>query len=167
MGSEMSGGEAGGGAESRRTASRERGLHAAIEGLARLADVFDRRRRQLAGEVGLTDAQWRLLEEIAREDFMPSLFARRRACTPAAISRTLKQLQGQGLVTASISPRDARQRDYALTAAGHDVVARMRAGRQSALDAVWADLDDAEIERFGRFGAALADRLEAYAASRR
>ncbi len=142
---------------------RAQGLFAAIEGLARLADVFDRRRRQLAGAVGLTDTQWRLLEEIAREDFMPSLFARRRACTPAAISRTLKQLQGQSLIKVSIATHDARQRDYTLTASGRRVVVRMRAGRQRALDAVWSDLDEADIERFGRFGAALADRLEAYA----
>jgi DNA-binding MarR family transcriptional regulator len=141
----------------------EAGLFAAIEGLARLADVFDRRRRQLAGVVGLTDTQWRLLEEIAREDFMPSLFARRRACTPAAISRTLKQLQEKSLIRAAISQGDGRQRDYSLTPAGKRIVARMRAGRQRALDAVWGELDQREIEAFGRFSADLAERLEAYA----
>jgi len=44
-------------------------LYAAIEGLGRLAEVLERRRRQLAGQVGLSPLQWRVLEEVAREAF--------------------------------------------------------------------------------------------------
>lgn len=138
-------------------------LAAAIEGLSRLADVFERRRQQIAREVGLSDAQWRLLEEIAREDFMPSLFARRRACSPPAVSRTLRQLQEAGLVRAAISEADARQRAYRLTASGRRLMRRIRESRGRALDAVWADLPQAEVARFGRFSAELAQRLERYA----
>ena len=72
-------------------------LYRAIEGLQRLAELFERRRAQLARRVGLSDPQWRVLEEIAREDFMPSLFARRRDAHPAAVSRTLRQLLDRGL----------------------------------------------------------------------
>jgi DNA-binding MarR family transcriptional regulator len=139
------------------------GLYSAIEGLQRLADLFERRRRQLAAEAGLTDAQWRLLEEIGRKDFMPSLFARRRDCTPAAVSRTLRQLQDQSLVKAAISAEDARQRKFRLTARGRRMLEGLQASRERALDAVWRDLPAGEIERFGRFSARLADRLEAYA----
>jgi len=155
-------------ASTRRPASEsgERALYSAIEGLQRLADVFDLRRQQLAREAGLTDAQWRVLEEIGREDFMPSLFARRRECTAAAISRTLRQLQDLGLVSVSISSGDGRQRDYRLTAAGKRSLSKLRQSRERALDAVWSDLPSAEIERFGRFSELLADRLEAYAARR-
>lgn len=141
----------------------ERALYSAIEGLQRLAEVFDRRRRQLAALVGLSDAQWRVLEEISREHFMPSMFARSRECTPAAVSRTLRQLQQRGLVTVGIGERDARQRDYALSARGRRVVAHLRESREHALDAVWRDLPPREIERFGRFSARLAERLERYA----
>ncbi len=140
-------------------------LYAAIEGLQRLAEVFDRRRRQLASVVGLSDAQWRVLEEIARQGFMPSLFARRRQCTAAAVSRTLRQLQERGLVTVAISAGDARQRDYALTAKGRRVLSHLRESRERALDAVWRDLPARDIDRFGRFSAELADRLERYAES--
>ena len=63
-------------------------IHRAITGLQRLTDVFRERRRQLAAEVDLSETQWRLLEEVADEHFMPSMFARARDCTPAAVSRT-------------------------------------------------------------------------------
>jgi len=53
-------------------------LPAAVAALQRLADVFAERREQLAHSAGLSEAQWRVLEEIASEDFMPSLFARAR-----------------------------------------------------------------------------------------
>ena len=46
-------------------------LHAAIEALQRLAELFEARREQLAREADLTMSQWRVLEEIASEDFMP------------------------------------------------------------------------------------------------
>jgi DNA-binding MarR family transcriptional regulator len=141
-------------------------LYSAVEGLQRLAEVFDLRRQQLAREAGLTDAQWRVLEEIGRQDFMPSLFARRRECSAAAISRTLRQLQDLGLVAVSISESDARQRDYRLTGSGRRSLARLRQSRERALDAVWSDLPASEVERFGRFSAQLADRLEAYASGR-
>jgi len=138
-------------------------LSLAIEGLSRLADVFDRRRQQIAREVGLTGAQWRLLEEIARPDFMPSLFARRRNCSPAAVSRSLRQLQDAGWVRAAIAERDARQRAYSLTASGRRLMQRIHASRRRALDAIWSDLPEAEVARFGRFSAELAERLERYA----
>lgn len=135
----------------------------AVEGLARLADAFERRRRQLVRELGLTDAQLRVLEEIARDEFMPSLFARRRACSPAAVSRTLRQLQESGLVSVAAADRDGRQREYALTPSGRRLMERLRARRLAALDAVWRDLPADELARFGAFGQRLADRLDAYA----
>jgi YD repeat-containing protein len=148
---------------SRKRTPSPRSLPAAIEGLSRLADVFEQRRQQIAREVGLTDAQWRLLEEIGREDFMPSLFARRRRVSPAAVSRTLRQLQDAGLVRAAIAEADGRQRAYSLTAAGRRLSKRTTESRRRALDAVWGDLPEAEIAGFARFSAHLAERLERYA----
>jgi DNA-binding MarR family transcriptional regulator len=135
----------------------------AIRGLQRLTDLFERRRSQLAREVGLTDAQWRMLEEVARDDFMPSLFARRTEAHRAAVSRTLRQLQERELVTASISSADGRQRDYAVTARGRRALERLRSSRERAIDAVWAGLPTRDLERFADFAETLADRLEAYA----
>ena len=138
-------------------------LWEAIDALGRLTELMDRRREQLGRQVGLSPQQWRILEEIGREDFMPSLFARARECTPAAVSRVLRQLLEQDLVSVSISGEDARRRDYALTAKGRRTLETLRDAREDALNAVWADLDRAELRRFARFGSSLADRLEDYA----
>jgi len=140
-------------------------LYRAIEGLTRLAELFERRRLQLAREAGLTDAQWRVLEQIARDDFMPSLFARTREAHPAAVSRTLRQLQQQELVSVAISETDGRQRQYALTGQGRRVLERLRESRARAIDAVWAGLPGRDLERFAVFSERLAERLERFARS--
>jgi len=138
-------------------------IHRAIEGLQRLSELFAERRRQLAREAGVSEGEWQLLEEIAGERFMPSLFARRREVTPAAVSRTLRQLKARGCIRATIDARDARQRAYRLTPEGRRVLERLRASRARAIAAIWAPLPASELERFGRFARTLAERLEAYA----
>lgn len=144
--------------------AKKRSLHAAIEGLQLLADLFDQRREQIAREVGLTVPQWRVLDEISREDFMPSLFARRRACSPAAVSKTLRPLIDQGLVRVSVSREDRRQRIYELSARGRGVLERVRALRARAIEAIWSDLDAGELARFADFSQELGQRLESYIA---
>jgi DNA-binding MarR family transcriptional regulator len=138
-------------------------IQRAIEGLQRLVELFAERRRQLAREAGISEGEWQLLEEIAGERFMPSLFARRRQVTPAAVSRTLRQLKERGCVRATIDGSDARQRSYRLTREGRRVLERLRASRARAIAAIWAPLPTAELERFGHFASILARRLEAYA----
>ena len=133
----------------------------AIDSLQRLAEAFARRRRDLAAEVGLTEAQWRLLEELARrDDFMPSLFARSRDVSPAAVSRTLRQLQDAGWVRASLSSADGRQRDYQVTGAGRSLLQKIDRERERAIDAVWRQLPTADLHHFARIGDAIARRLE-------
>ena len=107
---------------------KDRALERAISGLQRLADDFAERREQLASEAGLTPGQWRVLEEISTDEFMPSLFARRRAQSPAAVSKTLRQLAEAGLVEASIGRADARRRRYALTARGRRMLKKKVGG---------------------------------------
>jgi DNA-binding MarR family transcriptional regulator len=140
-------------------------LWAAIEQLGRLTELMERRRQQLARSVDLSPQQWRALDQIAKPNFMPSLFARAQECAPAAVSRTLRQLLDRGLVETSIAAGDARRRDYALTAAGKKVLSQLRNAREDALEAVWSGFASSELERFAAFGAELADRLEAYAAA--
>lgn len=137
-----------------------------ILSLQELADLFAWRRRQLAAEAGLRESEWRVLEEVASEHFLPSLFARERACTPAAISKTLRALQQAGLVRARIDPRDGRQRRYRLTSAGQRRLRALGAAREDALKAVWSDLPEREIARFARFSESLVERLQTYADDR-
>jgi DNA-binding MarR family transcriptional regulator len=143
--------------------SRGEEIEAAISSLGRLADLFERRRTQLARGVGLTVQQWRVLEKISSEHFLPSLFARERECTPAAISKVLRQLLGKGLIRAGISEDDGRQRSYQLTADGCRAVERLRRDRRRAIRAIWSDLPGQELLRFARFAGELGDRLESFA----
>ncbi len=144
-------------------ASPSKTISRAIESLQRLSEVFVLRREQLARSVGLTDAQWRVIEEISSEHFMPSMFARRRECSSAAISKILRQLLDRGLIRVAIGKRDARQREYSLTRSGSRIIERLRQERAKAIDTVWRDLAASDLKRFAAFSGELAERLEAYA----
>jgi len=139
----------------------------AIRSLRRLTDLFQQRRRDMAREVGISEPQWRLLEEIAGDDFMPSLFARQQDSAPAAVSRTLRQLLERDLIRVSISPDDARQRVYRLTPGGRRLLARLNESREHAIATVWKPFSRKELASFARFAEALAAGLEAYRASKR
>jgi len=138
-------------------------IHRGIAALQRVADAFALRRRQLAATASLTEAQWRLLQEVEDEDFMPSMFARRRECTPAAVSRGLRGLLEAGLVETAVSAADGRQRHYRPTAAGRAVLRRLREKRRRAIQAVWRRFDAGELDAFVRFATALSESLESYA----
>ncbi|MEE9383868.1 MAG: MarR family transcriptional regulator [Nannocystaceae bacterium] len=136
----------------------------AIASLQRLTELFHRRRVELARAVGITEQQWSVLEEISTEHFMPSLFAKARESTAAAVSKILRQLLDKGLVRVSISSNDGRQREYGLTASGRSTMSRLRRARQRAIDAVWMQLDEVELRRFVGTGSVIANSIEAYAA---
>ncbi|MFQ5417531.1 MAG: MarR family winged helix-turn-helix transcriptional regulator [Myxococcota bacterium] len=137
-------------------------IREAIRSLQRLTDLFRERRRALAREVDLTETQWRLLEEVAGEEFMPSLFARRQECAPSAVSRTLRQLLERELVAVAISPDDARQRNYRLTPRGRRTLRRLTALRERAIAAIWRGFSHQELGEFVRFASALCEGLESY-----
>lgn len=138
-------------------------IHRAISSLQRLTDVFRERRQQLAAEMDLSESQWRVLEEIDGEGFMPSMFARRRDCTPAAVSRTLRQLLQRRLVSVAISEGDARQRIYRLTTGGRNALRRLGRSRQRAIAATWDQFSETEVEQFTHFAETLSAELETYA----
>ena len=137
-------------------------MHRAVECLGRLTEVFRLRRQQLAASVGLTEQQWSVLDEIEQADFMPSMFARQRESSPAAVSKILRQLQDKELVVVSLSSSDGRQRNYELSAEGKRVLERLRERRQHAITEVWLEFDADSIGVFTRFGNELIERLERY-----
>lgn len=138
-----------------------------VEVLGQLAGLFDERRKQLAEAAGLTVQQWQVLEEVQHEHFMPSLFAERRASSAAAVSKILRQLTDKGLITAHVSERDARQRDYIVTPVGQGILSQVRALRQEAIDEVWLKLTPEALEQFLSVGGELASRLNTLAATGR
>ena len=119
-----------------------------IEALQALVEVFEDRREALARTAGLSPTQWQVLEQVGRDDFMPSLFARRREVSAAAVSRTLRQLLDARLVDVQISPRDARQRLYRVTEKGRKALGEVHDERRRAVAAVWEALSDADLNRF-------------------
>jgi DNA-binding MarR family transcriptional regulator len=137
-------------------------VHRAVECLGRLTEVFRQRRQQLAASVGLTEQQWSVLDEIEHADFMPSMFARRRESSPAAVSKILRQLQDKDLVVVSLSSSDGRQRNYEPSAEGKRVLERLRERRQHAITEVWLEFDADAVGAFTRFGNELIERLERY-----
>lgn len=145
--------------------TQQQRIHKAIGSLQRLTDVFRERRRQLAEAVDLSEAQWRLLEEIAGEAFMPSMFARQRDCTPAAVSRTLRGLLERGLVSVAIAEDDGRQRVYRLTSAGRRVLRRLHARRERAIAVTWARHSGEDLECFASLAEELSAELESLAAA--
>ena len=136
-------------------------VHDAITQLQRLAELFQRRRAQLAAGVGLTEHQWSVLEEISTEHFMPSMFARQRESSAAAVSKTIRQLIDKGLVSVSLNPNDGRQRNYVLSAKGRDVMRRLRKSREAAIEQVWLKLPIGRVRAFSAFAAELNDKLAA------
>src|SRR6202050_5531546 len=87
----------------------------AIEAMTSLAEIFGRRREVLARDAGITIEQWRVLEEISTEHFIPSMFARSRDSSAAAVSKILRQLLDGGLVSAAIGQTGPRKRAYKWT----------------------------------------------------
>ena len=138
-------------------------IHRTIARLQQLTELFEARRQQLARSVGLTEQQWRVLEEISTEHFIPSLFARDRESSAAAVSKVLRQLIDKELVRVSISDKDARQRDYELSDAGKRVMSELRTRRQHAIDAIWSGLPERDLKSFEALGAELVARIQHYA----
>ena len=134
-----------------------------VEVLGRLAGLFVERRRQLAESVGLTDQQWHALEEVQTEHFMPSLFARERASSAAAVSKILRQLTDKGLITGQVGAGDARHRSYQVTVRGHETLNTLRQGRQEAIRKVWLPLSATELNAFRSVGTKVAEQLETIA----
>jgi DNA-binding MarR family transcriptional regulator len=134
----------------------------AISVVQHLSELFFKRRLELASEVGLTEQQWLFLERIADEHFMPSMFAKERASSPAAVSKILRRLTEKGLIAAGLSAQDARKRVYRLTEAGMQTMAALRASRARAIDRIWMGLDAKSLSTFCDFGAQLTASIESY-----
>jgi DNA-binding MarR family transcriptional regulator len=145
-----------------KSADRSR-IFLAIEQLQQASALFSKRRAQLASAVGLTEAQWRVMEGIATQHFMPSLFAREQDHTGSAVSKLLRQLLDKKLIRVSISAGDGRQRSYELTAQGVKVMDKLRELRSEAIEDVWAGLPPEELAAFSAFSDKLIARLRAKA----
>ncbi len=104
-----------------------------------------------------------MLEVVQLEHFMPSLFAQEQDRSPAAVSKVLRQLTDKGLIAASVSELDARQRNYVVTHQGEAILRSLRKHREVAIEKVWLELSQEELGQFEVLGNKVAERLEAVA----
>jgi DNA-binding MarR family transcriptional regulator len=134
-------------------------VHEAISWLQQLTELFQRRRYQLASAAGITEQQWLVLEKISADHFIPSLFAKERESSAAAVSKIIRQLVDKKLVDVTLSREDARQREYALTSEGEQLMKRLRDLREQAIDKIWMTLDSEALDQFCRFGSELTEAI--------
>lgn len=137
----------------------------AIEHVQRLAALFRKRRSQLARRADLTEAEWRVLEGVASEHFMPSMFADDLDNSRGAVSKILKQLVGKELIKGTISSTDRRQREYKLTAKGHRAIEVLRSSREEAIQEIWSELSSDQLSAFNQTCVHLTERLREYAST--
>jgi MarR family transcriptional regulator for hemolysin len=109
-----------------------------------LADVsrllrrdFDRRVRAL----DLTQAQWRAIAHLAREEgIKQATLAERLEVKPITVARLVDRLQTAGWVTREADPEDRRASLLFLTAKAQPILAEMRAHADQALQDVMAGI---------------------------
>ena len=94
---------------------------------------------------------------------MPSMFARKRDSSPAAVNKTLRQLIDKGLVEVKLNKSDGRQRDYQLTRRGKRTMSELREARAQAIEQIWQKLDRDEVRSFTSFGNKLTRALVEHA----
>lgn len=134
-------------------------IFTAIEQLQTLSHLFLKKRALLAKQVGLTEAQWRILEEIQQADFMPSMFAAKREYSKAAVSKLLRQLLEKELISASGAVSDGRVRKYVLTKPGEAALESLRMIRERAIEEIWVPLDTKLLKKSTLLNETLIDNL--------
>src|ERR687885_2711674 len=105
-----------------------------------LVPVFER-------YMGLSRARWQVLVQLAREaTISQAALQQRLGVDGAAITRQVKQLAEEGLVTREVDPADNRFMLVSLTAEGRELVDRLLEQRESFEALVTAGLGEAELD---------------------
>jgi DNA-binding MarR family transcriptional regulator len=82
--------------------------------------------------MGMSRARWAILNRLSREESMTqAVLAQRLRVDAAAVTRQVKQLEAEGLVTRWSAPEDNRFTVVALTAQGRDFVETLRSERDA------------------------------------
>ena len=105
-----------------------------------------RRLRTTAADEGLTATQSGVLATLVREGPMrPGDLAAAEAINPTMLSRVLAHLEGEGLVDRTPHPDDARCTTANATAAGADLLTRLRARRAEILLERIREIDPGQV----------------------
>ncbi len=113
--------------------------------------------------MGMSRPRWAILNRLSREESITqAVLAQRLRVHAAAITRQVKQLEAEGLVTRWSHPEDNRYTVVALTAQGRESVERLRSDRDAFERIVTAGLDADEIDHMRRGLAHIRHNLEAF-----
>src|SRR5689334_4348329 len=81
--------------------------------------------------MGMSAARWQVLSLLSREDVASqAIIAQRLHVDGAAITRQVKQLEAEGLITRRADPKDNRYTQVALSGEGRRLVEALRAKRE-------------------------------------
>ena len=101
--------------------------------------------------MGMSRARWAILKRLSdEENVTQALLAQRLHVDAAAITRQVKQLETEGLVTRWPHPADNRFTVVALTAQGRDFVEERRGERDAFQETVTAGLTAEDVEHMQR-----------------
>ena len=111
-----------------------------------------RLRQEAAGETGgLTPTSTAALATIERHGpLTPSELARIEAVKRPTVTRTLRCLEGEGLIERAPDPADGRSSLVAINAAGRERLRRLRGRKNAYLARRMRDLTDEEVETLER-----------------
>lgn len=118
--------------------------------------------RQLREKTGQTRVRWETLFAIAAAQgpTRASDVARRMEVQWPALVRNLDALEHDGLIARKSDPADNRSRIIELTAAGHEVIAQVRATLDPARARLLVGMSDAELAQIIALVGEIRDRLE-------
>ena len=101
--------------------------------------------------MGMSRARWAILSRLSRQESLTqAALARVLHVDAAAITRQVKQLEAEGLVTRWAAPEDNRFTVVALTAQGRDFVEKLRSERDRFEQIATRGLHVEEIEQMRR-----------------
>lgn len=105
---------------------------------------------QAVGDLGITEARWSVMLHLAKvgEGCTQQVLADELAIEMPSLTRTLNQLQEQGLIERRRDPSDRRVHALWFTPAGHQRVADMRVHVEQVRKKIYAGLSDAQLDAF-------------------
>jgi DNA-binding MarR family transcriptional regulator len=104
-------------------------------------------RRCFDRHVGMSQVRRQLLTVLADEgEVSHAALAKRLGVDGAAVTRLVKGLESQGVVSRRLDPQDNRFTLASLTEAGHDLVARLQSGHRQYQELLLAGIGEDEQE---------------------
>jgi DNA-binding MarR family transcriptional regulator len=111
--------------------------------------------------LGMSRARWAILSRLdSQECLTQAALAQVLGVDAAAITRHVKQLEAEGLVTRWSAPEDNRFTAVALTAHGREFVRAQRSARDEFERVATAGMSDEEIERLRGYLAHMRRNIE-------